>query len=117
MAIVDTGVDALTPNFRGRVATGLQRPDQRHRQRRHGRPPDNGHGTLVAGVIAQFVPQATLDPVNVFTPNQVVTAPGGDRRHDRRQRHHAAEHLQRPGLRRQEPVRQRPGPARTRSTA
>ncbi len=73
VAIVDTGVDSLTPNFRGRVATGLSVVT-------NGPGNDdtaaavNGHGTLVAGVVAQFVPQATLDPVNVFTPNQV--APG-----------------------------------------
>jgi len=28
----------------------------------------DGHGTPVAGVIAQFVPQATLNPINVFEP-------------------------------------------------
>ena len=28
----------------------------------------HGHGTPVAGVIAQFVPQATLVPVNIFLP-------------------------------------------------
>ena len=28
----------------------------------------DGHGTPVAGVIAQFVPQATIDPVNIFLP-------------------------------------------------
>ena len=76
VAVVDTGVDSLTPNFRGRVATGLN-------VLTNGSGNDdtaaanNGHGTLVAGVIAQFVPQATLNPVNVFTPNQVVPAAGG----------------------------------------
>jgi hypothetical protein len=28
----------------------------------------NGHGTPVAGVVAQFVPQATLEPVAIFSP-------------------------------------------------
>ncbi len=75
VAIVDTGVDSLTPNFRGRVANGfnvlnnsLGNDDTA--------AAGNGHGTIIAGVIAQFVPQATLNPVNVFTANQVVTGPG-----------------------------------------
>ena len=29
---------------------------------------NDGHGTPVAGVIAQFVPQATIVPVNIFSP-------------------------------------------------
>ena len=29
----------------------------------------DGHGTPVAGVIAQFVPQATIDPIDIFAPN------------------------------------------------
>jgi hypothetical protein len=68
VAVLDTGVDALTPNFRGRVSTGKNivtggngNDDPTAAQ--------NGHGTLVAGVVAQFVPQATIQPVNVFTPN------------------------------------------------
>ena len=76
VAVLDTGVDSFTPNFRGRVATGFNvltngagNDDQA--------AANNGHGTLVAGVIAQFVPQATLNPVNVFTPNQVVPSIGG----------------------------------------
>ena len=28
----------------------------------------DGHGTPVAGVIAQFVPQATIVPVDIFIP-------------------------------------------------
>jgi hypothetical protein len=31
-------------------------------------PGPAGHGTLVAGVIAQFVPQVTILPVNIFNP-------------------------------------------------
>ena len=76
VAVVDTGVDSFTPNFRGRVANGFNvltngvgNDDQA--------AANNGHGTLVAGVIAQFVPQATLNPINVFTPNQVVPSIGG----------------------------------------
>ncbi len=37
----------------------------------------NGHGTPVAGVIAQFVPQATLNPINVFQPLVVSTVVNG----------------------------------------
>ena len=76
IAVIDTGIDSLTPNFRGRVARGLNiltngagNDDQA--------AANNGHGTLVAGVIAQFVPQATLNPINVFTPFQVVPSIGG----------------------------------------
>ena len=28
----------------------------------------DGHGTPVAGVVAQFVPQATIEPVSIFQP-------------------------------------------------
>src|SRR5208337_5304065 len=28
----------------------------------------DGHGTPVAGVVAQFVPQATIEPVTIFAP-------------------------------------------------
>ncbi|WP_152050747.1 S8 family serine peptidase [Tautonia marina] len=66
VAVVDTGIDAQTPQLRGRVApgrnifTGAAGNDDLGA--------GNGHGTLVAGVISQFVPQATLQPVNVFSP-------------------------------------------------
>lgn len=74
VAIVDTGIDGNTPSFRGRVAPGKNivmggRGDDD--------PTDavsepNGHGTLIAGVVAQFVPQATLVPVNIFTSNNPI---------------------------------------------
>jgi hypothetical protein len=74
VAVVDTGVDANNPYFRGRVApgknvftNGLGNDDTA------GIP--QGHGTEMAGVIAQFVPQATIVPVNVFTPNTGSAAP------------------------------------------
>ena len=87
VAIVDTGVDALVPSFRGRVSpgfnvitNGLGNSDTSPGPRpRRARPPDHdhrhhdpgttlgatattplnsdGHGTTVAGVVAQFVPQ------------------------------------------------------------
>ena len=99
--MVDTGVDAALPSFRGRVAPGTdiftgglgnldtrgqhdaaRRPAarRRRRRRRHGAPAAasllantiDGHGTPVAGVIAQFVPQATIVPVNIFVPYRRV---------------------------------------------
>ncbi|MDB5351133.1 MAG: hypothetical protein JWN86_2380 [Planctomycetota bacterium] len=71
VAIIDTGVDSLTPNFRGRVSTGLNVLNNSPGNDDTAAA-GNGHGTLIAGVIAQFVPQATLNPVNVFTANQAV---------------------------------------------
>src|SRR5205823_3187430 len=84
VAIVDTGVDANSAPFRGRVAPGTNIVT-------NGFGNDDtspttaqttttgtgtgtgantvistgvdGHGTLIAGVVAQFVPQSTLDPV------------------------------------------------------
>ena len=97
--IVDTGVDATSPPFRGRVAPGTNLftgglgnqdlsavgvgADQRAGGGGGGAGGGgtggtggqtvlantvDGHGTPVAGVIAQFVPQATLVPVNIFVP-------------------------------------------------
>lgn len=72
VAVIDTGVDADTPNFRGRVAIGknVVRGGRGDDDPTSATTQPNGHGTLVAGVVAQFVPQATLQPVNVFTSNQ-----------------------------------------------
>ncbi|CAN5724029.1 hypothetical protein BH23PLA1_BH23PLA1_04440 [soil metagenome] len=67
VAVLDTGVDSQTVPLRGRVAEGRNVLTR-------GRGDDdlsanpNGHGTLVAGVISQFVPQTTIQPVNLFTP-------------------------------------------------
>ncbi len=100
--IVDTGVDATSPPFRGRVAAGtnvvtggLGNSDTAAVSTSTGSTGGtsgtggtggsgstggnssgnsitavsvDGHGTLVAGVVAQFVPQATLNPINVFYP-------------------------------------------------
>ena len=98
VAVVDTGVDANSPPFRGRVAPGKNiftgglgnkdlaaaggtgdrdRRCRRWRCRRWAGPPlaatlisntFDGHGTPVAGVVAQFVPQATIVPVSIFQP-------------------------------------------------
>jgi hypothetical protein len=74
VAIVDTGVDAGNPFLRGRVAPGRNLIT-------NGRGDDDtagvvqGHGTAAAGVVTQFVPQATLVPVNVFTPNTGAGSP------------------------------------------
>lgn len=80
VAVLDTGIDAQTPNFRGRVAKGANtlfnsvggNDDLAPGGATAIGQPD-GHGTLIAGVIAQFVPQATLVPVNVFPVGQTNT--------------------------------------------
>ena len=101
--MVDTGVDGITPNFRGRVATGTSTvtntPGNQDTAASIANSTTNGgtggttgggtgtggtttgnvggtsigisfngHGTLVAGVISQIVPQTTILPVNVFAP-------------------------------------------------
>lgn len=71
VAVVDTGVDASHPDLAGRVRGGVDLVNP-------GTPPDdpNGHGTLVAGVIAAVLgngvggvgvaPQASILPVRVL---------------------------------------------------
>ena len=66
VAVVDTGIDAATPQLRGRVAPGTNVFTGGSGNDDLGA--GNGHGTLVAGVISQFVPESTLMPVNVFSP-------------------------------------------------
>jgi hypothetical protein len=101
VAIVDSGVDGTNPNFRGRVAPGTNvitngRGDSDNAGLFTGGTATGGtggggtggtgtgsstvtnllgegHGTQVAGVVAQFVPQATILPVNVFYPNNAIT--------------------------------------------
>ncbi len=92
VAIVDTGVDAASPPFRGRVAPGINLftgglgnvdtaasmgPAVTAGGGGGGGAGGgtnvlantvSGHGTPVAGVVAQFVPQATLLPVDIFLP-------------------------------------------------
>ena len=102
MAVIDTGVDANSPPFRGRVApgknvftNGFGNDDTSSAERHRGRPAGppggtggggtrstatvDGHGTLVAGVVAQFVPQATIVPVNIFDPFVTLGQPVHDR--------------------------------------
>ena len=96
VAVVDTGVDASNPSFRGRVSTGTNvifngagnddtAPGSVFSSTTTGTTgttasttgfPD-GHGTLIAGVIAQFVPQATIEPVNIFSPNTPTISASG----------------------------------------
>jgi hypothetical protein len=94
VAIVDSGVDALSTPFRGRVAPGTNVIT--NGSGNSDTAPSNisgpttttttgvvgnssitigvdGHGTPVAGVVAQFVPQATIEPVNIFNPFQLFT--------------------------------------------
>jgi hypothetical protein len=95
VAIIDTGVDSFSSPFRGRVApgtnvftngfgnddtsifgastTGTGTNGGTGGAGTTGTNPAplpsvDGHGTPVAGVVAQFVPQATIVPVNVFAP-------------------------------------------------
>ena len=92
VAVVDTGVDGSDPPFRGRVAPGtdiftgglgnrISRPSTTRPRRRRAAPARaagvgatvlantvDGHGTPVAGIIAQFVPQATIVPIDIFLP-------------------------------------------------
>jgi hypothetical protein len=94
VAVVDTGVDAQTTAFRGRVANGTNLTTGGYGNSDlaplggssttggtggtggSGSTSGstqlinsvNGHGTPVAGVIAQFVPQATIVPVDIFLP-------------------------------------------------
>ena len=66
VAVVDTGIDASTPPLRGHVATGTNVFTGGAGDDDLG--PGNGHGTPIAGAIAQFVPETTLVPVNAFNP-------------------------------------------------
>lgn len=71
VAVVDTGVDRTHPDLQGRMTGGVDLVDR-------GTPPDdpNGHGTLVAGVVAASAgngiggagasPHATIMPVRVL---------------------------------------------------
>jgi len=96
VAVIDTGVDAISAPFRGRVAPGtnvfLGGPGNDdtavfgtfaanlngggnvsgggggNATQPAPLPSTDGHGTPVAGVVAQFVPQATIVPVNIFAP-------------------------------------------------
>lgn len=81
IAVLDTGVDGNATPFQGHVAlgtnvytNGLGNTDTAAGVTTSatgtaaGAGFTGGHGTPVAGVIAQFVPQATIVPVNVFAP-------------------------------------------------
>jgi len=103
VAVVDSGVDAANPSFRGKVSTGTNvlfnsggnddtAPGSVFSSATTGTGtgtggaaatatvgfPD-GHGTLLAGVVAQFVPQATIEPINIVSPNTITigTTTGG----------------------------------------
>jgi hypothetical protein len=95
VAVVDTGIDANSTPFRGRVApgtnvitggfgnddtapttgatttTGTAAGGSANTVISNG---VDGHGTLIAGVVAQFVPQSTLNPVNIFNPFVAFTS-------------------------------------------
>lgn len=75
VAVVDTGVDQTHPDLQGRVTSGIDLVNR-------GTPPDdpNGHGTLVAGVIAatagNAIGGAGVAPVAVIMPVRVLDAAG-----------------------------------------
>jgi hypothetical protein len=100
VAVIDTGVDANSAPFRGRVAPGFNvftggagnddtavftntftnvggtggaggaggAAGGAGTTNPAPLPTFDGHGTTVAGVVAQFVPQATIVPINIFAP-------------------------------------------------
>lgn len=80
VAVLDTGVDANNTSFRGRVARGTN-----VNRRRGGGNIDTsgtgtgtaGHGTPVAGIVSQMVPQATIMPVNLFIAGAIPGSIGG----------------------------------------
>ena len=118
VAVVDTGVDANNPNFRGRVTTGtniitngpgnddlagvstggtttgtggtgMGAPAPGAPTGPTGTSVNQtigittaGHGTMIAGVIAQFVPQATIELRSTSSTRSSATSPG--RAHHRR---------------------------------
>lgn len=81
VAVVDTGVDASHPDLQGRVIGGVDLVEP-------GTPPDdpNGHGTLVAGVLAATAGNGVggvgVAPSTVVMPVRVLAADGsGSSRH------------------------------------
>ena len=95
VAVIDSGVGDNNGAFRGRVAPGMDVFTNGFANRDTfpsvptagnggggtvgGNFPQSadGHGTLIAGVIAQFVPQATIVPVNIFAPFLTPVEPTG----------------------------------------
>lgn len=67
VAVLDTGVDASHPLLKGRVLPGYDFI----RFRTQASDP-NGHGTHVAGIIAQIAPEANILPVRVIDDNNQV---------------------------------------------
>ncbi len=82
VAVLDTGVDAANTSFRGRVARGtnigkrngagnIDNAGIGGTTTTGGGSDTAGHGTPVAGVVSQFVPQATILPINLFVAGAV----------------------------------------------
>ena len=94
VAVLDTGVDAANTSFRGRVARGTNIGKRNAAGNidyaglggtagtgtsttTTGGSDSAGHGTPVAGVVSQFVPQATIMPINLFIPGAVPGSASG----------------------------------------
>ena len=93
VAVLDTGVDAANTSFRGRVArgtnigkrngagnidnAGIGGTSSTGTTTTTGGSDTAGHGTPVAGVVSQFVPQATILPINLFVAGAVAGSLSG----------------------------------------
>jgi subtilisin family serine protease len=66
VAVLDTGVDYLHPELKGKVLTGYDAFTGRYDGK-----DVQGHGTFVAGVILQIAPGATIIPVRVLDENGI----------------------------------------------
>jgi len=68
VAVIDTGIDAGHPAFAGRLAPGHNvLPDRGPNDAADNDPgPMLGHGTHVAGIVAQAAPEATILPIRAL---------------------------------------------------
>lgn len=78
VAVVDSGVDATHPALAGRVVRAVRvEPDGAEQKIIEGAVPESadvyGHGTAVAGVIAELAPNARLVDVRVLNAENICT--------------------------------------------
>ncbi|MBX3001442.1 MAG: S8 family serine peptidase [Caldilineaceae bacterium] len=69
VAILDTGISLTHPLFRGRLGLGYDWVDDDDDASEEGDGLAWGHGTHVAGIIAQIAPNSTILPVRVLDAN------------------------------------------------